>query len=80
MVGLAQPVIAASLQGAEALFAKMELLEFELRTALFCTGQRTVADLQENRSTVVKVGSQTGKQAGNTTVDRADNNRSRSGI
>lgn len=46
-VGYAQPALAAALAGEEALDRWMELQEFELRTALFCTGSRGVAELRE---------------------------------
>lgn len=49
MVGLAQPLIEAALAGEEKLDQRMELLEFELKTALFCTGHRTIAELQEKK-------------------------------
>jgi isopentenyl-diphosphate delta-isomerase len=39
-VGYAQPALKAALQGAEALEKWMAQQEFELRTALFCTGSR----------------------------------------
>ena len=50
LVGFAKPVIEAALGGEEALDKRMELLEFELKTALFCTGSRTVAELQGKRT------------------------------
>lgn len=37
-VGFAKPVLEAALQGVQALETEMERLEFELKTALFCTG------------------------------------------
>lgn len=49
MVGLAKPVIEAALQGEEALDKRMELLEYELKTAMFCTGVKTVQELREKR-------------------------------
>ncbi|MGE3975088.1 MAG: type 2 isopentenyl-diphosphate Delta-isomerase [Bdellovibrionales bacterium] len=45
-VGLAQPILAAALQGEKALSDFMELVEFELKTILFCTGSRRVSDLR----------------------------------
>ena len=47
MVGLAKPVIEAALQGEEALEKQMELLEFEMKIALFCTGHKSVKEFQE---------------------------------
>lgn len=49
MVGLAMPIIEAALKGEEALDRRMELLEYELRTALFCTGSRNVQEIREKR-------------------------------
>ncbi len=46
-VGLAQPIIRAATEGEEALNNLMARLEFELRTALFCTGARTVEEFRE---------------------------------
>lgn len=49
MVGVAKPIMQAALQGESALMKQMELLEFELKTALFCTGSRDVCALQEKK-------------------------------
>lgn len=49
-VGLAQPIIRAAVEGEEALDRLMERLEFELRTALFCTGAANVESLRELRA------------------------------
>ena len=49
MVGLARPILEAALVSPEALDKKMELLEFELRVALFCTGSKTINDFQEKK-------------------------------
>lgn len=51
MVGLAQPILKAAMNGGggpseEALDKKMATLEFEMRTALFCTGASSVGELQ----------------------------------
>ncbi|RYZ69209.1 MAG: type 2 isopentenyl-diphosphate Delta-isomerase [Proteobacteria bacterium] len=48
-VGLAQPVIAKAIESEEALDKKMELLEFELRTALFCTGAKDIETFRNLR-------------------------------
>lgn len=50
MVGFAKPIIEAALLSEESLDQKVELLEYELKVALFCTGSRTVNDLQEKRA------------------------------
>ena len=50
MVGFAMPIIEAALKGAAELDALMERLEFELRTALFCVGARTPAELRRMRA------------------------------
>ncbi|MDZ4662709.1 MAG: type 2 isopentenyl-diphosphate Delta-isomerase [Pseudomonadota bacterium] len=49
MVGFARPILEAALAGPEALEKKMELLEFELRVALFCTGSKSITDFQEKK-------------------------------
>jgi isopentenyl-diphosphate delta-isomerase len=45
-VGYAKPALEAALKGSEALDRWMELQEFELKTALFCTGSRTIVELR----------------------------------
>lgn len=47
VVGLAQPLLKAALQGAEELRRVMEGLEFELKCALFCTGSKDLSQLRE---------------------------------
>ncbi|RME16248.1 MAG: type 2 isopentenyl-diphosphate Delta-isomerase [Bdellovibrio sp.] len=54
MVGLAKPMLQAALEGPEALLKKMELLEYELKTALFCTGCESVQKLREKQPWVQK--------------------------
>jgi isopentenyl-diphosphate delta-isomerase len=53
MTGLAQPWLAAykaaSVDPVEALHAKAECLEFELKTALFCTGCRDLEEMREKK-------------------------------
>ena len=49
MVGFAKPIIEAALKGEEELDQRMALLEYELKTALFCTGSRNVVELFEKR-------------------------------
>jgi isopentenyl-diphosphate delta-isomerase len=46
-VGYAKPALEAALAGDEALDQWMELQEFELKTALFCTGCRTPESLRK---------------------------------
>jgi isopentenyl-diphosphate delta-isomerase len=46
LVGFAKPLIEAALQGEQKLDKVMESLEFELKTAMFCSGVSTVADLR----------------------------------
>lgn len=48
-VGFAMPVLNAALKGEEALLAKMETFEYELKTALFCTGSKNIVDLQHGK-------------------------------
>lgn len=45
-VGYAQPALQAALQGSDALIEWMKLQEFELKTALFCTGSSSVEKLK----------------------------------
>lgn len=45
-VGFAKPALEAALAGEAELDRWMETVEFELRTALFCTGNRTPAELR----------------------------------
>lgn len=47
VVGLAKPILQAALQGEEVLHKVMETFEYELKTAMFCTGCATISDLQE---------------------------------
>jgi isopentenyl-diphosphate delta-isomerase len=49
MVGLAMPILQAALVGEDELRHKMEVLEFELKTAMFCTGCATVSDMQKKK-------------------------------
>ena len=49
-VGFAMPVIEAAMQGEDALNERLELFEFEMKTALFCTGARTITELQEMKA------------------------------
>jgi isopentenyl-diphosphate delta-isomerase len=44
-VGFAKPVLEAAMDGEEALIHKMSVFEYELKTVLFCTGSKSVADL-----------------------------------
>jgi isopentenyl-diphosphate delta-isomerase len=48
-VGFAQPVLQAALQGEDELARRMAVLEFELRTVLFCTGCKNVAELHSKK-------------------------------
>jgi len=47
-VGYAKPALEAALQGEKTLHEWMELQEFELKVALFCTGSATSRDLRES--------------------------------
>lgn len=46
LVGLAGPLLKKAVQGAEAAAEEMEILEAELRIAMFCCGARTLLDLR----------------------------------
>ena len=48
-VGLAKPLMEQALKGEQALNDKMELIEFELKVALFCTGSQKVEDLRKDK-------------------------------
>lgn len=48
-VGFAMPILNAALLGERELLHKMSVLEYELKTALFCTGCSSVADLQSKK-------------------------------
>lgn len=46
-VGFAKPMLEAALQSSDHVVQKMALIEFELKTALFCTGSQVLSDLKE---------------------------------
>jgi isopentenyl-diphosphate delta-isomerase len=46
-VGFAKPMLEAALQSTEQVLTKMATIEYELKTALFCTGSRTLHELKE---------------------------------
>jgi isopentenyl-diphosphate delta-isomerase len=46
-VGFAKPMLEAALQSTEHVAQKMALIEYELKTAMFCTGSLVLSDLQE---------------------------------
>lgn len=52
-VGFAKPVIEAALEGESVLDERLALFEFELKTALFCTGSRTIEDLGNRERGIV---------------------------
>jgi len=52
LAGLAFPFLQAATQSMDALHEKVQLLQAELTTALFCTGNRAIADLRNNPSLV----------------------------
>lgn len=49
VVGFAKPILAAALQGPEALNEKMQTLEYELKVALFCTGCSELVTFREKK-------------------------------
>lgn len=49
-VGLAKPILEAALKSERDLLLKMETIEFELKTALFCTGAKSILDLQKKKA------------------------------
>jgi isopentenyl-diphosphate delta-isomerase len=46
-IGFAKPALEAALQGEQALLSWMQTIEFELQTALFCTGSKNLLALRE---------------------------------
>ncbi len=48
-VGFAKPILQAALDSDEALVLRMETIEFELKTALFCTGCKSIDDLRSRK-------------------------------
>lgn len=48
-VGFAQPILEAALKGEGELDQRMALIEFELKTALFCTGASDLTRLQQKK-------------------------------
>ncbi len=48
-VGLAQPILEAATLGDEALNRRMQVIEEELRTVMFCTGTRAIAELNSTK-------------------------------
>lgn len=48
-IGVAKPLMEAALISEEALDQKMALFEYELKTAMFCTGTKDIKELQEKR-------------------------------
>jgi isopentenyl-diphosphate delta-isomerase len=48
-VGFAMPILNAAIKGEEELLRKMSVFEYELKTAMFCMGCRTIAELQTKK-------------------------------
>ena len=48
-VGFAMPILEAALNGEAALLHRMAVFEYELKTVLFCTGAKSIADLQSKK-------------------------------
>lgn len=46
-VGFAKPMLEAALESTDQVLAKMATIEYELKTALFCTGSISLCDLKE---------------------------------
>lgn len=49
-VGFAMPILDAALKGEAELAKKMALFEYELKTVLFCTGHKTIRQLQKKKA------------------------------
>lgn len=50
MIGLAKPILVQAVKNPDAIIEYMQQVEFELKTALFCTGNIDIKSLQENKS------------------------------
>lgn len=46
-VGFAKPMLEAALDSVEQISGKMAIIEYELKTAMFCTGSKIISDLKE---------------------------------
>lgn len=49
LVGYAKPILAASIKGLDELLTLMQTYEYELKIALFCTGNATLTQLRESK-------------------------------
>lgn len=49
IVGFAKPILEGALAGEEVLIQRMATFEFELKTALFCTGSEDIQELQRKK-------------------------------
>ena len=47
MVGFAKPMLEAALDSTEQVLNNMHVIEYELKTAMFCTGSLVLSDLKE---------------------------------
>jgi isopentenyl-diphosphate delta-isomerase len=47
-IGIAKPMLEAALQGIDKVISTMQTFEYELKTALFCTGSKTINALRES--------------------------------
>jgi isopentenyl-diphosphate delta-isomerase len=47
--GFARPMLAAAIEGIDPLTELMKTIEFELKTALFCTGHSSIRALEEDK-------------------------------
>jgi isopentenyl-diphosphate delta-isomerase len=48
-IGFAKPILEAALKGEDELHRRMSVLEYELKTVLFCTGSKDIATLQRKK-------------------------------
>lgn len=46
-VGFAKPMLEAALESTQSIINKMNIIEYELKTAMFCTGSKILDDLKE---------------------------------
>jgi len=49
LVGMAQPLLRPAMESAEAVIEKLQIVVRQLRVAMFCSGARTLADLDRSR-------------------------------
>ena len=54
-IGIAKPMLEAALNSVQAIIEMMQCFEYQLKTALFCTGSKTIAALTETHRWQLKI-------------------------